>query len=400
MEARRKIRLGDACKTNANSYSPKEEWDFVNYLDTGNITNNRIDSIQFIDVRSEKLPSRARRKVKKDSIIYSTVRPNQRHFGIIKSQPEHFLVSTGFAVIDVDANVLDADFLYYLLTQATLVEALHAIAEQSTSAYPSIKPSDIEDLEIEIPDLATQKKIADVLGSMDRRITQNTGINNNLEQQAQAFFKSWFVDYVPFGGSAPKEWKIDVLDDITSLVSRGITPKYSDSSDQIVINQKCIRNHMIDLSLARTHIPKAINEKWLRFGDLLINSTGDGTLGRVAQIWFEPKNLTVDSHVTIARPARENLVFYIGFWGILHEKEIESLHTGSTGQTELPRDRVKAMELLLPDNETLDRFNAIIAPMTAAIVSNQKESNKLAEVRDALLPKLMSSEIDVSDIQL
>ena len=113
MEARRKIRLGDACKTNANSYSPKEEWDFVNYLDTGNITNNRIDSIQFIDVRSEKLPSRARRKVKKDSIIYSTVRPNQRHFGIIKSQPEHFLVSTGFAVIDVDANVLDADFLYY-----------------------------------------------------------------------------------------------------------------------------------------------------------------------------------------------------------------------------------------------------------------------------------------------
>ena len=400
MEARRKIRLGDACKTNANSYSPKEEWDFVNYLDTGNITNNRIDSIQFIDVRSEKLPSRARRKVKKDSIIYSTVRPNQRHFGIIKSQPEHFLVSTGFAVIDVDANVLDADFLYYLLTQATLVEALHAIAEQSTSAYPSIKPSDIEDLEIEIPDLATQKKIADVLGSMDRRITQNTWINNNLEQQAQAFFKSWFVDYVPFGGSAPKEWKIDVLDDITSLVSRGITPKYSDSSDQIVINQKCIRNHMIDLSLARTHIPKAINEKWLRFGDLLINSTGDGTLGRVAQIWFEPKNLTVDSHVTIARPARENLVFYIGFWGILHEKEIESLHTGSTGQTELPRDRVKAMELLLPDNETLDRFNAIIAPMTAAIVSNQKESNKLAEVRDALLPKLMSSEIDVSDIQL
>lgn len=180
MEAWRKIRLGDACKTNVNSYSPKEEWDFVNYLDTGNITNNRIDSIQFINVRSEKLPSRARRKVKKDSIICSMVRPNQRHFGIIKSQPEHFLVSTGFAVIDVDANVLDADFLYYLLTQAALVEALHAIAEQSTSAYPSIKPSDIEDLEIEIPDLATQKKIADVLGSMDRRITQNTGINNNL----------------------------------------------------------------------------------------------------------------------------------------------------------------------------------------------------------------------------
>lgn len=180
MEAWRKIRLGDACVTNAESYSPKEKWKFVNYLDTGNITNNRVDSIQYIDVENDKLPSRARRKVKKNSIIYSTVRPNQRHFGIIKTKPENFLVSTGFAVIDVDADMLDADFLYYLLTQPTIVEALHAIAEQSTSAYPSIKPSDIEDLEIQIPELATQKKIADILGSLDRKITQNTEVNDNL----------------------------------------------------------------------------------------------------------------------------------------------------------------------------------------------------------------------------
>lgn len=180
METWRKIRLGDACVTNTDSYSPKEEWGYVNYLDTGNITDNKIDSIQYIDVEHDKLPSRARRKVKKNSIVYSMVRPNQRHFGIIKSQPENFLVSTGFVVIDVHTDTIDADFLYYLLTQPTYVEALHAIAEQSTSAYPSIKPSDIEDLEIEIPDLVTQKKIADVLGSLDRKITQNNQINDNL----------------------------------------------------------------------------------------------------------------------------------------------------------------------------------------------------------------------------
>ena len=180
MQSWRKIRLGDACKINADSYSPKEKWNFVNYLDTGNITDNKIDSIQYIDVRKDKLPSRARRKVKINSIIYSTVRPNQRHFGIIKMQPDNFLVSTGFVVIDVDVDVLDADFLYYLLTQATYVEALHAIAEQSTSAYPSIKPSDIEDLEIEVPDLATQKKIADILRILDRKVKKNIAINENL----------------------------------------------------------------------------------------------------------------------------------------------------------------------------------------------------------------------------
>lgn len=176
----KKIRLGNACTTNADVYSPRENWSFVNYLDTGNITDNKIDSIQCIDVKNQKLPSRARRKVVHNSIIYSTVRPNQRHFGIIKSQPEHFLVSTGFAVINVDESILDADFLYYVLTQEALVEMLHAIAEQSTSAYPAIKASDIEDLEIEIPNLETQKRIAGILRSLDVKIAQNTRINHNL----------------------------------------------------------------------------------------------------------------------------------------------------------------------------------------------------------------------------
>lgn len=225
-------------------------------------------------------------------------------------------------------------------------------------------------------------------------------VNDNLMQQAVTIFKSWFVEYSPFDGIEPKEWETVNLEKITSLISRGIAPKYSDNSDQIVINQKCIRNHMIYLSQARTHTPKVINEKWLRFGDLLINSTGDGTLGRAAQVWFQPQNITVDSHVTVVRPAKENLIFYIGLWGVLHEREIESLHTGSTGQTELPKERVKALELHLPDNGTLDRFNTLIAPMAAAIVSKQNENNKLATLRDALLPKLMSGEIDVSAVQL
>ena len=245
-----------------------------------------------------------------------------------------------------------------------------------------------------------QNAIVGTLESIDRKLIVNEQLNDNLMQQAVAIFKSWFVEYSPFDGIAPKEWKTVNLEKITALICRGIAPKYSDNSNQTVINQKCIRDHMIDLSQARTHTPKVINEKWLRFGDLLINSTGDGTLGRTAQVWFQPQNITVDSHVTIVRPAKENLIFYIGLWGILHEREIECLHTGSTGQTELPKERVKALELHLPDNGTLDRFNTLIAPMAAAIISKQNENNKLATLRDALLPKLMSGEIDVSAVQL
>lgn len=245
-----------------------------------------------------------------------------------------------------------------------------------------------------------QNAIVGTLESIDRKLIVNEQLNDNLMQQAVTIFKSWFVEYSPFDGIEPKEWETVNLEKITALICRGIAPKYSNNSNQTVINQKCIRDHMIDLSQARTHTPKVINEKWLRFGDLLINSTGDGTLGRTAQVWFQPQNITVDSHVTIVRPAKENLIFYIGLWGILHEREIECLHTGSTGQTELPKERVKALELHLPDNGTLDRFNTLIAPMAAAIVSKQNENNKLATLRDALLPKLMSGEIDVSAVQL
>ena len=268
------------------------------------------------------------------------------------------------------------------------------------SAQPKLSQANLNAVTLFLPSITVQERIVECLYLFDKKIAVNQKINDNLQQQAAAIFRSWFVDYVPFGGTAPDGWENVTLEDITALVSRGITPKYADDTDQIVINQKCIRNHMIDLSFARSHRPKVINDKWLRFGDLLINSTGDGTLGRAAQVWFQPHNLTVDSHVTIVRPAAENMIFYIGLWGTQHEKEIESLHTGSTGQTELPRDRVKALELLLPDKETLDRINALIAPMAGAIVLNQEENNRLASIRDALLPKLMSGEIDVSDVKL
>lgn len=293
---------------------------------------------------------------------------------------------------------VDRDFLYYFLKSSYGQQEITRGTVGAVQAKLPIK--NIQDITIPLPDELTQRKIAAVLSSLDAKIETNKKINDNLMQQAVTIFKSWFVEYSPFDGIEPKEWETVNLEKITSLISRGIAPKYSDNSDQIVINQKCIRNHMIDFSQARTHTPKVINEKWLRFGDLLINSTGDGTLGRAAQVWFQPQNITVDSHVTVVRPAKENLIFYIGLWGVLHEREIESLHTGSTGQTELPKERVKALELHLPDNGTLDRFNTLIAPMAAAIVSKQNENNKLATLRDALLPKLMSGEIDVSAVQL
>lgn len=329
---------------------------------------------------------------KKGSVIFTTEAPLGEVARIRTDDKLAF--AQRIIVLEPKTKRLSADYLFYALQDRVLKNRIEARSTGTTVI--GIKAAELKKVEIDFPPLQEQEKIAAILCSLDDKIELNNKINENLQQQAKTIYKSWFIEYMPYSGTTPKEWHNVILDNITSLVSRGIAPKYSDSSNQIVINQKCIRNHMIDLSLARTHTPKAINEKWLQFGDLLINSTGTGTLGRTAQVWFTPHNLTVDSHVTIVRPANEILIFYIGLWGILHENEIEALHTGSTGQTELPRERLKAMELILPDNDTLKRFNATIAPLARAIVSNQEENQRLAEIRDALLPKLMSGEIDIS----
>lgn len=173
-------RIGEICKTNAQTYSVAENWPFVNYLDTGNITENRISEIQHLVTGQDKLPSRARRKVAVDDILYSTVRPNLRHYGIVKETLPNMLVSTGFTVITVDKAKADADFLYYYLSQSDIVNGLHAIGEQSVSAYPSIKPSDIEGLELMLPPLTEQQEIGRILRALDHKAANNAKINHHL----------------------------------------------------------------------------------------------------------------------------------------------------------------------------------------------------------------------------
>lgn len=179
-------RIGDICKTNQQTYSVSEKWPFVNYLDTGNITENRVSEIQHLVTGQDTLPSRARRKVAVDDILYSTVRPNQRHYGIVKEVLPNMLVSTGFAVITADKAVADSDFLYYYLTQNDIVDSLHAIGEQSVSAYPSIKPSDIESLEMLLPPLDEQIEIGRTLRALDDKIANNKAINHHLASPRSA----------------------------------------------------------------------------------------------------------------------------------------------------------------------------------------------------------------------
>lgn len=310
------------------------------------------------------------------SVLFTSRAP----IGYVAIAENEVCTNQGFKSVIPNSHT-DYLFLYYLMKYNK--EKIEGLGSGTT--FKEVSGSTMRGIAVRVPEtLETQKVIGRYLDSIDTKIETNRRINENLLQQAEAIYKAWFCDRSVENESIP--WPITTIGEITSLVVRGITPKYNDDSDQMVINQKCIRNHLVDLTPARRHLPKAITEKWLKQGDLLINSTGEGTLGRAAQIWFTPNNLTVDSHVTIVRPKSAELCNYIGLWGLTHETEIESLHTGSTGQTELPRERIKAMELPLPDESILSRFNGLIMPMSCWNVSSGMRSILISRMCGRSLP--------------
>ncbi len=165
---------------NPDTYSPKEEWAYVNYLDTSSITDGYIAEVQHITPSTEKLPSRARRKIIPNDIVFSTVRPNQRHFGILSEPMPNMLGSTGFAVIRSNHPLVCNELIYLCLTENEFIEKMQQLAEQSTSTFPSIKSSDLGVCEIPCPKDATSKGFFEMLKSMFALIAENQRENTSL----------------------------------------------------------------------------------------------------------------------------------------------------------------------------------------------------------------------------
>ena len=391
------VRLGEIVKTNQSTYSPKENWQFVNYLDTGNITMNKIDEIQNINTAKDKLPSRARRKVKTNSIIYSTVRPNQLHYGIIKKQPDNFLVSTGFTVIDVNYDKAVPDFIYYALTKQEVTEQLQAIAEQSVSAYPSLKPSDIENLELMLPDKKTQERIVAILRSIDEKIKENNAINNNLLEQVLTLYRNRFVDTVnderricradeyfdiSIGKTPPRkepQWFSTNPQDVTwvSISDMGTCGLYISSSSEQLTREAVDRHNV-----------KVVPDNTVLLSFKL-------TVGRIAITNGEMTTNEAIAHFkTDKKEINEYLYCYLKCFNY------QTMGSTSSIATAVNSKIIKGMPFVVPTDNELKEFHDLAAPMFANIKANQIETDNLVALRDTLLPKLMSGELDVLDIDL
>jgi type I restriction enzyme S subunit len=215
-----------------------------------------------------------------------------------------------------------------------------------------------------------------------------------LEETAQAIYKEWFVEGIDME-NLPDGWRNGKIADVAEYINRGITPSYSDIEGLVILNQKCVRNKSIELEFSRKHNEndrKIPSEKLLKQFDILVNSTGDGTLGRVGIVKELRFPMTVDSHITILRTNSQNHPVYV--WGNIsgRSEEIANLAEGSTGQTELGRSMFSELPMLIPSKKIQDEFAKILTKFINHSNLLEKETQKLSELKDLLLSRLATVE--------
>lgn len=303
-------------------------------------------------------------------------------------------------------NGVDEKFMGILIESNFYKNFIHTIA--GGSAQPNANAKDLTSFKFRIPPLSTQQKIADILSAYDDLIENNNKRIALLEKAAEEIYREWFVrmrfpgwETVKFLKGIPEGWSIEKLDNLCKLIARGISPKYTESSEQLVINQKCIRDGKINLSVARRHDTSVPKEKFVCFGDVLINSTGVGTLGRISIVEFDKKNITCDSHVTICRADEKNInPHYLAHSVKRLADYFEYMAVGATGQVELNKGLISGTKILVPRRELQDKFSMVIIN-----IGKQKDlllsaNIKLLATRELLLSRLISGKLSVDELDI
>ncbi|MBV6644032.1 MAG: restriction endonuclease subunit S [Cyclobacteriaceae bacterium] len=310
--------------------------------------------------------------------------------------------------VNVYRDKYDPVFIFYLL-KFNLPQVKN-LSSGTASGRENVSKSSFSNIKVRLPeDLKIQQKIASILSAYDELIENNNKRIAILENMAEAIYKEWFVrlwfpgyEEVEVVDGVPEGWDNPRVSEICSLINRGIAPNYLDEGKSIVINQRCIRDNKIDLNLSRRQSKAIPPEKLVQYGDILINSTGEGTLGRAAQFYQNTSRrsspISVDTHVTIVRAIENHHLEVLGSYIMSSQELIERLALGSTGQTELSRSDIGRLRVLIPNDDLAKRFSKLIRPMREQIVLLSNKNEVIQKTRDLLLPRLISGKLSVEHL--
>lgn len=239
---------------------------------------------------------------------------------------------------------------------------------------------------IPVPPITEQTRIVSQFATLEKRISLCKARISLLERTASALYRKTFVDGID-RNNLPDGWRIGMLGEVANRIVAGTIPIYDDSSNKLVLGQKCIHDHRIDLIPARRHIPKA-SCLYLQAGDILINSTGDGTLGRVAQYWGIDKELAFDSNMTLLRPLNEDEAYYLGKLLVSLEEYFVRISQGSTNQTRLYCSMVRATEVILPSDAKVGEYAIQMRPIQKSINNKYLQLSCLERTKKLLLTQI------------
>lgn len=391
------VKLGEVCKifgrigfrgyTN-NDFVTKPE-DGAITLSPTNIVDGELDLTKCAYINWNKYYESPEIMVQENDILLSKTGTIGRT-ALVKQVEHPMTINPQFVLLK--ECTINPRYLSYLLKTSKFQGDLYSITVGSVIATLSQK--NLGNIKIHIVDSASQDKIVSVLSSLDAKIENNNRINRNLEAQAQALYKSWFVDFEPWGGKMPEDWKEGTLGDIVT-VKRGGSPR----PIQDYLSDKGYRWLKISDATAEaspfiSHIVEHIKEEglsktvFIKQGSLVLSNSATPGL---------PKFVDLDTCIHDGWLYFPQSYFSNEYLYLLFQRERSYLLSQGNGSvfTNLKTDIVKNLSVTIPSEDVLNSFQQIVGGVFMEILNNQRESARLAVLRDTLLPKLMKGEIEV-----
>ena len=385
--------VGEVCSSISDTY--REKKNMVTLINTSDVLEGRV--LNHERVPNSNLKGQFKKTFQRDDILYSEIRPQNRRFAYVDFSPIDYIASTKLMVIRAKKDVVSPKYLYYFLKNSSTVAELQLLAETRSGTFPQITFSEVANLTIPVPSLAVQEVIVQTMQCLEDKITCNEQINDNLEQQAQSYFQELFVD------NADPEWAIGTISDLGTVVG-GSTPskakpEYYTESGIAWITPKDLS---INKSKFISHGENDITELGLKNSSAAIMPEGTVLFSSRAPIGYiaiAAGEVTTNQGFKSVVPKPEIGTPFVYFFLKNTLPVIEGMASGSTFK-EVSGSTMKNVPAVIPDAETLAKFSDFCAPIFAQQRILEEQNQSLATLRDNLLPKLMSGEIDVSAVQL
>ena len=375
--------VGEVCSSISDTY--REKKNMVTLINTSDVLEGRV--LNHERVPNSNLKGQFKKTFQRDDILYSEIRPQNRRFAYVDFSPIDYIASTKLMVIRAKKDVVSPKYLYYFLKNSSTVAELQLLAETRSGTFPQITFSEVANLTIPVPSLAVQEVIVQTMQCLEDKITCNEQINDNLADLLQTIYQERF-------GNDILAVNQGVLSDICSY-----------SRDKVAVSELNVRTYFSTENMLSgkagsteaTSLPTTSQTTACHKGDTLISNIRP----YFKKIVYCEDKCGCSTDVLCFTPSQPCYSAYL-FSTLYADKFFAFMVAGSKG-TKMPRgdkQQIMTYPVVLPSEEELAGFNTIASPLLEQIYSNRAENKRLSILRDTLLPKLMSGEIDVSAVQL